>query len=482
MNWVWNKVSMNGKERLKSMLLGFLVICSLVLGGKIWTQKKLWPDGYNFFYSIKKSPIVRRLTDRKASPYTKTHIALPDRIIINTGYQTTRFLLNSTHEQFKMANDIAYEALAAAFSADSKNISEASSDEWYNTLTSRSVYLSYDINYSSDIMPEFFGCSGSAISGFTDIISDVVISGGDMGVSVIFKNGSSNRYYRVNAVDFDRSGIDELIVYFQDKFDENDTSSSTIINYSFDLLFDKAKESQRVIISPMVPIFNNPVEYETINSENPTARSDGTHNSQTVKELLDIFDINSNTMRKYTEADGTSVFVENDMILKLSPGGYLTYTSKNPQRSILKRNAGSVYDAVSMVSEFTDRINDISGSNKDLYISSDLTDMDYAKSKITFDYIVNGIPVTMTETEHAVEVFVENGYITEYRQILRRYENTSVITSTPMYISAIDSVSDNGSENKYTVVEKMYVSYFDDLSIGEKTADWRLITSELERS
>ena len=474
---------MNGKEQVKTLLLVFLVISNLVLGCRIWIQKKLWPDGYNFFYSIKNSSIIRMIADKGASLYAQSHIALPDRIIINTGYQTTRFLLNSTHERFKFANDTAYEVLTEAFSADARYISEISEEEWYSALTSRSVYLSYDINYSSDIMPQFFENRRTDLEQFTDIISDVVISDADTGgISVIFKNGRENKYYRVQLQNFSKENIDKLISYFQNKFDENDTKSSMIINYSFELLFDKANESQRVIIAPMIPIFNTPVTYEKIKSENPITRTDGTPDSQTIKELLDIFDINSNSMRRHTERNGTVVFVENDTILKLSPDGYLTYTSN--RNSGILNSGGSLYTAVCMVSEFMDRINYISGSNADLYISSDLTDMNYDKARITFDYIVGGIPVTIENPEfsHAVEVTVENGYITEYRQVLRSYEMTSAVMQTPMYIQAIDSVSDNGGSDKYTSVEKMYVSYFDDLSIGEKEADWRLIVNELEQS
>lgn len=471
----------NIKESLKTVFLIFLVICNLILGCKIWLQKKLWPDGYNFFYNIKNFPIMNIISGRNSSLYNKSHIALPDKIIINTGYQTTRFFLNASHEQFENANNIAYEALSLAFSADVKDISEITEEEWYQTLTSRSIYLSYDINYSSDIMTGFFGVYNSRIREFADIISDAAIASDDMGNSfVIFK--SEDKYYKVSIPDFDSAELDKLILYFQDKFDENDTASSTIINYSFDLRFNVASETQRVIIAPMVPIFNNSVKYNAVSSKNPITDEDDPHNSKVIRDLLSIFKINPNTMRRYTEADGTVVFVENDIIFKISPEGYLTYTSKNPQKGVLHTEDNSLYNTVCKVAEFMDKINEASNSDTGLYISSDLTDMNL--SKITFDYIVNGIPVTINNENinHAVEVFTENGYITEYRQILRNYENTPAIINMPSYISAVDSVSEKNETDKYTLVEKMYVSYFDDLSIGEKRADWRLITSELERS
>jgi hypothetical protein len=51
-----------------------------------------------------------------------------------------------------------------------------------------------------------------------------------------------------------------------------------------------------------------------------------------------------------------------------------------------------------------------------------------------------------------------------------------------MYIDAVNAVSDSAAEDKYMSIDKMYVSYFDNLDIGEKNADWRVIVSELERS
>jgi len=470
----------NSKEQIKSMFLAFLVMCSLVLGCKMLIQKKLWPEGYNFFYSMKNSAVIRMITDKYASLYTKSHIALPDKIIINTGYQTTRFLLDSTYEQFEPANDIAYEALKQAFSADEKSISEITSDEWYSYLTASSVYLSYDINYSSKTMAQFFDSRHTALSDFTSTISDIVIYPNDMGgIFVIFRNNRDNKYHRVYIQDFDTEQINSLIMYFKQKFDDNAAHSSAIINYSFELLFDKASETQKVVIAPMVPIFSDRISYEKIISKNPLDKAGVT--SQEFSRLLDIFSINPNSMRKYTEADGTIVFVENDTILKVSPNGYLTYNSKNPNTNMTPHIANTLYDTVCRISGLMDKINDIFEANTELYISSDLTDSIYTNGIVTFDYIVNGIPVTISDDniKNAVTVTIENGYMTEYKQMLRIYDGNSSFVKTPMYIDAINKASDTNS-NSFVYINRMYVSYFDDLTIGEKSADWRLIFGEME--
>ena len=71
------------KERVKSFILVILVAFSLVLAEKILVDEKLWPTGYNFF-SIGKNL-------KKPDQSVADNLAAPERIIVNTGYQSSRF-------------------------------------------------------------------------------------------------------------------------------------------------------------------------------------------------------------------------------------------------------------------------------------------------------------------------------------------------------------------------------------------------------
>ena len=77
------------KERIKSVLLVFFILTDFVLGSKILIDKKLWPNGYNFFSNVGNfySGIISYFSDNSSE---RTQIFSPEKILINTGDQTTR--------------------------------------------------------------------------------------------------------------------------------------------------------------------------------------------------------------------------------------------------------------------------------------------------------------------------------------------------------------------------------------------------------
>ncbi|MCX7715284.1 MAG: hypothetical protein N2171_06125 [Clostridia bacterium] len=471
------------KERIKSIVLVLLVFSNFALGGRIWINEKLWPDGYNFFANIQNSYIVKAVSDIfdfNGSAYvSKTHIIAPDKIIVNTGYQTTRFALNANHEMFKNANDVASEILSDAMSSTSKMISPITEEQWYSVLSGKSMYLVYNIEYDTSLFSQFLGIKGAEISSFTDRISDIVISADNAISPVVYiRNSKTGSYFKIST-SASKNKLESVLDYFQQSFDEE---NSAVINYSFDLLFDKAFGNQKVILNSMIPIFNNPQKFEVIESANPMLKADNTFNSSTIDKLLNIFDINPTTMSRYTEANGTIVFVENDAILKLSPEGVLEYNSKLTQSGVKLANISSAYNTICLAADFMDEISAAVASNKNLYISSDLTD-DFIKNEtmnICFDYRANGIPVSLNTENlgHAVNMQIENGYLKNYVQIFRTYSNTGSQAETPLYIEALDkAIQKYSKDGEQLVIEKLYTAYRDDGSIGLKNADWEASVS-----
>lgn len=293
------------------------------------------------------------------------------------------------------------------------------------------------------------------------------------------KNGRDNSYFKINTA-ISAESLNELIELFQQRFGSADTSSANIINYSFDLFFDKG--NQKVILSPMIPIFSNPQTYNVIKSENPVIKDDGTPNTFVINRLLNLFDINSEAMRRYTEADGTIVFVENDAILKLSADGVIDFTANSPDTGIkLTDDAlSSEYDMICTAADFMDTVNNQISANRNLYIASDLTD-EYIQptvSQLYFDYVINGFPVSMRNINsgHAVCMTVSNGRIQKYTQVLRSYSDTGETSQTTSLIQSLDDMLKNyENTTEQITADKIYTAYIDDGSIGSKNADWNII-------
>lgn len=434
------------KERLKSFILVILVAFSLVLAEKILVDEKLWPTGYNFFN------IGTNL--KKSDHSIADNLTAPERIIVNTGYQSSRFEYLRKSPEFKGIYSVANNILKSAFSKPARNIAQVSAENWYSALTGKSIYLSYPTSYSARNFSGLLGINRNeaAFKNFSDIVIE------ENGNVYVNDNGT---FYKIEAQSQDVPTIIENVL-------QTDAEKQSVINYSFDLNFDKEFGSQKTILAPMIPIYSDSVSADVVYSENPVIKENEI-NQRTVNQILSAFSINPNSMWRYTEADGTLVFVENTGILKISTNGILTFSASDAGIK-LSTNTTGTFENVSAVAEFIDAVNLSINQNTEMSLTSPLTE-DNAHS-FTFDYNVNGIPVKYEEN-NAVKVSVNNGYITEYSQILRRYIPQDYAGSSPLYIEALDNIIAKYQSSMNQInIRKMFPAYIDDMESGEKALDW----------
>ena len=434
------------KERVKSIILVILVIFTLVLAERILVDKKLWPDGYNFFN------IGKKQADSGIS--VSDNLILPERIIINTGDQTSRFEYLRTSGNFKKIQSTANEVLKTAFSAPAKSISRVPATSWYSALTGRSVYLSYPGSFSAQNFAGLMGISRTEAT-FGDFCHIVISEGGSVYID------DNENYYKIET-------SSDAMASIIDSVAKKNQNSESVINYSFDLNFDKEFGSQKTILSPMIPIYSEAVEADIITSENPLL-TDGEIDQKTVDALLTAFSVNPNSIWRYTEADGTVVFVENTGVLKISPKGVLSWTATESGISLSGQFSATPYETASAVANFIDTVNGVTGQDAQMSFTSALTGNN--TEHFTFDYTINGLPVKFN-SKSAVFVTVKNGYITEYSQVLRRYTSLDNKASSPLYFEALDQVISKHQDMDHITIEKMFPAYIDDLSIGEKQPDW----------
>lgn len=432
------------KARLKSIILITLIIFNLVLAERILVDKRLWPSGYNLFN------IGKNLGDTSDS--VAGHLILPERIIINTGYQSSRFECTRAMDEFDSTFEKAKSVIASAFSKPLRELSVISSDDWYRALTGKSIYLAYPCKFSAQNFSALLGLSTElGFKGF----SDIVIS--DNG-TVFVSDTADNIFYKIDTASTEISPITNASLY--------EESDSSVINYSFDLNFDKAFGDQKTFLSPMIPIYSAPVDAEVILPSNPIFR-DGEINQKSISGILAAFSINPATVWRYTEADGSLVFVENTGVLKISPDGLLTFSATSGGISLSNIGANSI---ATEVADLVGKVNSGAGCNANMYITSPLTED--TVSEFTFDYIVGGIPVRFNGL-NAAHITVRNGYITEYAQILRTYTPCGYGEVSPLYIEALDNIIAKYKDSMSRInIIKMFPAYIDNLEPGKKSLDW----------
>ena len=453
------------KERIKNILLVLLVVMNFVLGSRILTEKKLWPQGYNFFSNIGEfsklyTNIKNYFTD---TDEYKKKIFAPAKLIINTGDQTTRLSLNSANHEFDKIYEEAIKVLGEAFKTGAENATVVTKEELHSALTAESLYLELFSGYDIDVLAQAINVENSAIQNQELKVSDIVIVHKPR-TEVYFADRQAQIYQKINVhKEFQALSevLEECLLKHADK--------EAVINYSFDLKFDKPFGTQKTTLDPLIQIYSKAPECAVIDAQNPIAQG-AQANEAIIKDILGVFNISPSTMRRYTEAGGTQVFVENNAILKIDKNGYLEYQATDGGMRI--SSADNEYTNVVNVSSIASEINDASGNSCDIRLSKTASNDD---KKITYEYIVSGMPVKISDKNinSAVVAVVEDGILKSYKHLIRKYDVTSARVLPSEFFTSLDNVIAGYSEYMNEIkIDKMYLGYTDDGKTGEKTAQW----------
>ena len=453
------------KERVKNLVLVFLIAMNFILGSRILFERKLWPSGYNFFSNVNNfeiSSILRGIKNHFTdNEIYKSRLLSPEKILINTGDQTTRLSLNPSDAEFNEILEEAYQVLQKAFSDSTSTTGIISREEFYSALGSNSIYLEYAADYTPSLFARLIGTTLGATISIPDGFSQVVISYSPR-TAVYFTASDNNEFYKVNV-----NKSSENLVMKIGECVENRQYEHPIINYSFDLKFDQPFGTQKTTISPLVQIYSTSEDYPVIIAKNPIQNSDGYVNEDIVNGILKVFNINPNTMSRYTVAGGTTVFVENNATLKIDKNGYLEY-----ETTINSVEQKDEYSAISEVSELADGVNKVIRNENAMTLTMVPSSNN---NTVALDYVAGGLRVKINSDimTSGVEAVVENGMLKSYRQIIRNYD-VLVKTSQPMeFLSALDtSILEYSKSMNEIYINKMYVGYEDDMLDGEKNALW----------
>ena len=400
------------------------------------------------------------------------HLSAPESIIINTGYQSSRFSVGADEALFLEITEACGEILATAFSEQDAPV-PVSQEEWFGALMSKSIYLEYPADCQTSLFARLLGVKNPPAAEYVQSFLRLVVSA-DAPAVVYLEDSNTTSYYRISTSHTPEALL-ELIADYQAGSEASSTSSS-ILNYSFDLRFDQSVSGQNAIIAPMVPIYSNPQTARSLQAENPMKTAAGSLDWGVIERILNVFDMNPDTVRHYTETGGTIVFVQNDAVLKLYTDGLLDYRAKGGGMR-LTRDPGA-HRVLSEIAALADAVTDAANAQANLYVSSPLYE---SSNHFTLDYSAGGLPVILETpaAKHAVEVQVEDGYLLSYRQLLRRY-HIGAPQQTPAYISALDdAIAEYSASMNEIVIEKIYLSYTDDASDAVKNADWTVAVKSL---
>ncbi|MDY3928257.1 MAG: hypothetical protein SOZ34_02725 [Clostridia bacterium] len=433
-------------------------------------EKKLWPTGYNFFSNIENLHISK-LYENIVSYFTddgkyETQVLTPEKILINTGDQTTRISISSNDGAFEEISAQANEILKEAFSVSGEKIDRVKKEELYSVLSARSVYLSYGRNYSLQLFNELLGNSDSLAKLTECEFSDVVISYSSSITksSVYIADFDNDDYYRFNIT----KSTDKLSSLCDDRVQKSSQNGENVINYSFDLKFDQPFGVQKTTLNPLIQIYSTTPQMPVVEAVNPITEGEEDINETIIDNILRVFNINASTMRRYTEEGGTMVFVENNGVLKIDRSGFLEYTAIDS--GIELSSDGREYSNIINTAAIAAKINKAIGNNDAMCLSQSEND-----GTLTFDYMASGTKVVVAsgKISAGAEAQIENGELKSYRQLIRRYSVKSDMSAPSEFLTALDNAIAKYSEFMNEInIEKMFIAYTDNGSDADLYADW----------
>lgn len=459
---------------LKTYVLIFLILSSIVLTGKIWFDEKLWPEGYNFFAVIEEKLSFKK--DDFVSSLTKETISFPKTLVVNNF--ELRSLYGADSEEFSKIVPDVKELLRLALE---KEDSQPSTQEaWARALKSRSLHVVYPVAYDSLLFQNILGSYSPKENSIP--VREFIISseGTTLGVlSVYIKNHSTGEIFKTE-IQWDKERFENMVISYA-------LDSIGNLSYSSELNFDKTGEddvNQKVVIESNVLIQLNKKLNHVVYEENSLYNYG--FNNDVVQSLLKTFKYNVSGAKKYVENDNSVVYVENYSTMKFHPNGLMEYKAVDASKGIDLRSGNDFYKGLLGCVDFVNTMWAEVFPSKDLNIniSSDVIDNNANSFRLTMDYFADGtqvnidIPQSQTHSpiRNAVEIEVESGKIVSYRQMMLQFEKDATTTDS---LSAIDALDKLLAEKNMVgkVVDDLYPVYVSDGTPFRKSA-WAVTTSD----
>jgi len=139
---------------------------------------------------------------------------------------------------------------------------------------------------------------------------------------------------------------------------------------------------------------------------------------------LNVFSMNSYIAKRYDEPDGTILYVEGDSSLQLSPDGDIIFRNTTDAGGVRIPSAAAVPSISEAVDAAYSLIQSSAGKllgEAGIILTRAEFNSDTGEYRMSFGYIVRGIPVYIAGGADAIEISTQGQYITRVQMTLRQY-------------------------------------------------------------
>lgn len=407
------------RERIKTILLFLLAALSLFLTQKLWIQ--LPNNMINVFETNKVF----------LSSYTLSDMIAPNKYFLNFGNKNHTLLYDdSKYSIWENSRAI----LTQVLDSQTIEIEEITKDQYLKLQEDRSIVFYFPEKINTYILAKTWNVKDP--NNITDTIPDindiyVFLGNGDP----FFVFSDEEKYIIAYDKNIDNTGLKEEI-----------TEIESAKNYDY---YFSMREIYGIDNDIYIPyeMGNN---LATVYVSNQISSLEDEQKTAVAEKF---FSKDIEYIRKIVEGNGSTIYMYNNIVLKLNANGTLEYFHALEER-VAKRN---LYISLSTVAEF---ITQITYSQKGMYLSS-IEDIESDKDlgyRLTFKYRIKGIPVLLGNREVGdyIEIEVFNNQVKSYKVLARNEMNMGfnpTIENRSM-LSSFDVLDRN-----YDFLEREYLTY-----------------------
>ncbi|MGM9551061.1 MAG: hypothetical protein ACI3XA_02285 [Clostridia bacterium] len=443
------------KERLKTILIVVLLASCVLLTYETWFKSSV--TGENLFrFEISDLPIVRLFTGEKNTvSVPKENLSKPRKLVVNDGSLWVPYY--NTDEAFDNLNEKISAILKSCLSGHSAKVTQITYKEWLANLDKPSVYVEYPIAVTPEMLANILNTTSKDMPFGLNIVRDgIIIPEGEKGVCVAIRDSISSKAWQFYIEDEFLAFPEAVLALFTKQ-----NSRDGYYEFAYSTLIGDGIGEGGVTVEDLVLFSDNDANIRDIYAHNPLSGAD-------YGNLLKSFSFNPSPIRRYSDEYGGENYVENYATVRIYPDGYIEYSSVKEGKGIdLVQKDGNGYEILNSAIDFAEKLwNSISKEPLNVLVSG--VEETETGSKITFDYYCGGREVAVAYDKegreplyHAIEISVQNGQITSYRQYLRYYEEAVTYTGQESFITALDYYVDLFKSEKNAIITDMYPGYFD---------------------
>ncbi len=423
-------------EKLKTTILIFLVLISIVLTTRIWLD--ITTPGIFIMFENKRNAA----DEKEIISFNNMSLIKPGKMIVNNNGKHS--LIFNDYETGPIFNRLMEEVLDSLIllAAEEGTVSYdiLSMDSIGKIRSGSNVEIIFPFSYDIQTISSLLKISPEKYSDIDKI--DTIIMSFDSNLLYIIDK-EENSIYKMNNKKFHSD-----LKFLSDMLNKLSTYSYVFLNE-----VDPIKYGEDVLI----PVCNSPYKLPKLLAKSEVEDN----NSKNI--AADFFDVDLNSLRSIVEPNGTIIYTDGtEKGMKIDNKGLIEYVSYSNSEKQNKLNL-SIDEQINVGTNF---INTYLGFPKDTYISSIESAEDNACT-IRYNYTYEGLPIINEHLEFKspMEIEIVDGRVKKFKRLIRHIKETEEIKNIKNPLDIIDvlykRLSEKNIEIDHVLIKDIYLAYME---------------------